>query len=286
MGRGAADEGPQIYGTVRRLRDATGLPLAFGGAVNAAQQVRLTEFAGANTGALRGVVLEAGRGLGGKVVALRRPIVVNDYVCSPAISHHYDRIIAAEGLRAMVAAPVVVRRNVRGVLYGAVRNNVLLGDRVIQSVLETARDLEQILAVQDELARRLDWLDEHAHDDQMREPANPQWELVREAYAELRILAQEVGDDCLRQRVDLVCAKLLAGGGAPNSQSKRVPALSAREVDVLACVALGWTNAQAASDLRVRQETVKSYLRSAMRKLGCHSRLEAVVTARRYGLLP
>jgi DNA-binding CsgD family transcriptional regulator len=51
-------------------------------------------------------------------------------------------------------------------------------------------------------------------------------------------------------------------------------------------VASGATNAAAADRLRLRPETVKSYLRSAMRKLGAHTRLEAVVAARRAGLLP
>jgi DNA-binding CsgD family transcriptional regulator len=57
-------------------------------------------------------------------------------------------------------------------------------------------------------------------------------------------------------------------------------------VDVLACVAAGATNGGAAARLGLRPETVKGYLRSAMRKLGAHTRLEAVVAARRAGLLP
>jgi LuxR family transcriptional regulator, regulator of acetate metabolism len=62
--------------------------------------------------------------------------------------------------------------------------------------------------------------------------------------------------------------------------------LAPREVDVIACVASGATNAVAGERLGLRPETVKSYLRSAMRKLGAHTRLEAVVAARRAGLLP
>jgi DNA-binding NarL/FixJ family response regulator len=57
-------------------------------------------------------------------------------------------------------------------------------------------------------------------------------------------------------------------------------------VDVLACVAAGATNGVAAERLGLRPETVKGYLRSAMRKLGAHTRWEAVVAARRVGLLP
>ncbi|MDF3149900.1 LuxR C-terminal-related transcriptional regulator, partial [Streptomyces sp. T21Q-yed] len=53
-----------------------------------------------------------------------------------------------------------------------------------------------------------------------------------------------------------------------------------------ACVAAGSTNAVAAERLGLGAETVKGYLRSAMRKLGTHTRGEAVVAARRAGLLP
>ena len=62
--------------------------------------------------------------------------------------------------------------------------------------------------------------------------------------------------------------------------------LAPREVDVLACVAAGATNAAAADRLGLRPETVKGYLRSGMRKLGARTRLQAVVAARRAGLLP
>jgi DNA-binding CsgD family transcriptional regulator len=48
----------------------------------------------------------------------------------------------------------------------------------------------------------------------------------------------------------------------------------------------GRSNAEAAIELGVGVETVKSYLRSATHKLGCHTRLEAVVAARRLGLSP
>jgi DNA-binding CsgD family transcriptional regulator len=63
-------------------------------------------------------------------------------------------------------------------------------------------------------------------------------------------------------------------------------ALSARELDVLAQVALGCTNAEAAKRLSLKPETVKSYLRSATAKLAAHTRHEAVAKARRARLLP
>ncbi|MCX5240449.1 LuxR C-terminal-related transcriptional regulator [Streptomyces prunicolor] len=279
-----AEDSRLIGRALAELRDATGLGLAFGGVVTAEGQVRLDEFAGVTKGALRGVGLAFGQGLGGKVVALRRPMAVNDYVASERISHHYDRVITAEGLRAMVAVPVVVCRTVRGVLYGAVRQVVPLGDRAVQAVADAARDLEQELAVRDEVARRLAWLSERAAEPAPG-PMTPQWELVREAYADLRSLARQLTDSEARQQFDVACEKLAAAGhqtlGVPGE-----PVLSPRELDVLACVAVGRSNADAAIELGIGVETVKSYLRSATRKLGSRSRLEAVVAARRLGLLP
>jgi DNA-binding NarL/FixJ family response regulator len=64
------------------------------------------------------------------------------------------------------------------------------------------------------------------------------------------------------------------------------PPLSPRELDVLSQVALGKQNGTVARQLGLTESTVKSYLSSAMRKLKAGSRYEAVVAARRAGLLP
>jgi DNA-binding NarL/FixJ family response regulator len=62
--------------------------------------------------------------------------------------------------------------------------------------------------------------------------------------------------------------------------------LSPRETDVLACAAIGATNAQIAAQLSLREGTVKAYLSSAMSKLDASTRFAAVTKARRSGLLP
>ncbi|MGW1274998.1 response regulator transcription factor, partial [Streptomyces sp. NPDC002491] len=87
-------------------------------------------------------------------------------------------------------------------------------------------------------------------------------------------------------RADLLDACGLLAAGAPQEPSGRPVALAPRELDVLACVAAGATNGATAERLGLRVETVKGYLRSAMRRLGAHTRGEAVVAARRAGLLP
>ncbi|WP_327731823.1 LuxR C-terminal-related transcriptional regulator [Streptomyces sp. NBC_00487] len=282
-----SDDDRQVKRGITALRDTAGVDLAFGGVVVRGRHAQLTEFTGNSTNALSGLTLGFGMGLGGKVVALHRPIAVNDYANSKQISHHYDLMVAAEGIHAVVAAPVVVNRTVRAVMYGAVRRSVALGDRTVDAVMGAARDLEQNMAVRDEVLRRLDALNEPAEGAGPPDsPVAPRWETIREAYAELRILAQQLTDTDLRDRVAGVC-DTLAGAGAPAPRYlSTLSSLSSRELDVLSCVALGRTNADVADELGLRAETVKSYLRSAMRRLGCRSRMETVVAARRLGLLP
>ncbi|MGY1811382.1 response regulator transcription factor [Blastococcus sp. SYSU D00820] len=115
-------------------------------------------------------------------------------------------------------------------------------------------------------------------------PETARWEEVRAVHAELRLLAASLDDEALRRQVHAACRRLAGvAAGAPSPPA--VP-LSAREVDVLALVALGCSNRTAAARLALRPETVKSYLSSAMAKLDAHTRLEAVVRARSLGLLP
>lgn len=61
--------------------------------------------------------------------------------------------------------------------------------------------------------------------------------------------------------------------------------LSQQEVATLRLVANGATNKDVAGSLHVSENTVKTYLRRAMEKLGCHNRSEAAVVAARKGLL-
>ncbi|MFF8938383.1 LuxR C-terminal-related transcriptional regulator [Streptomyces paradoxus] len=263
-----ASDAVEMRDALLRLRRGTGLPIAFGGLLEAGQQMRISELSGTATHALRSLVVTSGTGLGGKTVALSRPCVVTDYSASRQISHEYDAPVAAEGLRSVLAVPVVVRHRVRGVLYGALRTALPLGGRMLDAAVEAARDVERALAVRDE-ARTL------------VAGAGPGWEQVREAHAALRALAGRITDPELRAELLGACALL-----TPESAGPARVRLAPREVDVLACVAAGATNAVAADRLGVTPETVKGYLRSAMRKLRARTRGEAVVAARRAGWLP
>ncbi|MFI6548185.1 response regulator transcription factor [Streptomyces prunicolor] len=268
----------EIQAALVRLRRGTGLPVAFGGLVETGRrQMRISELSGTLTPSLRALAVSAGNGLGGKAVALARPCAVLDYSASRQISHEYDAPVAAEGLRAILAVPVVVRRRVRGVLYGALRTAQPLGDRMLSAAMAAARDVEQALVVREEVRELLS----AARPAPAPDPAaSAVWEQVREAHAALRALAPRIPDPALRAELLDACGLLTAEAATGDVE------LAPRELDVLACVAAGATNAVAAERLGLRAETVKGYLRSAMRKLGAHTRGEAVVAARRAGVLP
>ncbi|WOX21258.1 helix-turn-helix transcriptional regulator [Streptomyces solicathayae] len=261
-------EGVELRAALLRMRRATGLPVAFGGLLRGdGRRMRIAELSGALTPALDGLAISTGSGLGGKALALSRPCAVTDYPSARHITHEYDGPVSAEGLRSVIAVPVVVRRKVRGVLYGALRDALPIGDRTFDAAMAAARDVEQALAVRD----------------RAQEAGVPSWDEVRRAHGELRDLAPRIDDPELRERLLAVCGRLASATGGTGAAPEL--SLAPRELDVLAAVATGATNAAAAERLGLRPETVKAYLRSAMRKLGAHTRLEAVVAARGAGLL-
>jgi DNA-binding CsgD family transcriptional regulator len=276
------DDGGAFRQALRLAHQRADLPVVFGGPVQGGV-LTLTQFVGVRTAGLRGLTVFAATGLGGKVLVERRPSAVNNYKSAHSITHDYDAPVLAEGIRSVTAVPVVTSGAVRGVLYGATRGSVPLGDRAIDALVGASRHLASELAVRDEVDRRLRLL-QAAEANTTRIASAVAVEEVRELLAELRVIAQTLQDDALRDRLLRVYSRLAGLGSAPGSAPSSP--LSPREIDVLAQVALGCSNAEAASRLSLQPETVKAYLRSAMHKFDAHTRFEAVVTARRCGLLP
>ncbi|WP_028006937.1 response regulator transcription factor [Solimonas flava] len=62
-------------------------------------------------------------------------------------------------------------------------------------------------------------------------------------------------------------------------------ALSAREVEVLRCVALGNANREVAAQLGIAEETVKAHMKSVLAKLSAKDRTHAVTIALRRGFI-
>jgi len=270
--RGVDPLAPAVTAALARLRASTGVSLTFAGRVTPSG-VLLNAFDGPVVGPLRGILLGAGQGVGGRVAYQQRALSLPDYVGSPAITHRYDQVIRAEALRAMAAAPVVVARRSVAVLYVALRTSQREMGRLLNAVSHEARALEQDLAVTDVL-RRLH--DRHTAEDGIRRSR------VAEAYADLRALAGEIGDPRLRARL-LNTAGLLVGQSSPEAD---VPHLTAREQDVLALLSTGLPNQGIAERLGIGVYTVKDHVKNLLAKLGAQGRMEAVAQARRLGLIP
>jgi DNA-binding CsgD family transcriptional regulator len=74
--------------------------------------------------------------------------------------------------------------------------------------------------------------------------------------------------------------------GGPGTPPARRPGLSRRQEEVLGLLAEGVPAREIAVRLGLAEATVRNHIRIVLRKLGCHSQLEAVAVARRRGLLP
>ncbi|MGN6380944.1 MAG: response regulator [Gaiellales bacterium] len=67
--------------------------------------------------------------------------------------------------------------------------------------------------------------------------------------------------------------------------TERLPALSAREREILSMLANGMSNPEIAAKLFISPETVRTHVRNAMTKLEADTRTQAVALALRYALI-
>jgi DNA-binding CsgD family transcriptional regulator len=275
-------EAELVASAVRELARRTRFPVAFGGLIDEGV-VSVTSIVGNRTRALDGLRVRPERGLGGRAMLELRPRMTSDYGSSQQITHDYDMFVLGEGLRTLLALPIVVNGRPRGVLYAGAWDQEQIGGITTAPAMQVAQSIADELRIRDEVERRL--RSQPAADDMTA----PQREELRESFAELRSIGASVGDEELRQRIALVERRLagLAGETVPaTTGAVTTVRLSPREIDVLSCAALGATNAEIAARLGLREGTVKAYLGSAMSKLDASTRHSAVAKARRAGLLP
>ena len=280
-----ASEDELLTCAVGDLATRTGLPVAFGG-YERAGAIDVTSVVGNRTPHLATLVVEPTRGLGGRAFVERRPRLALDYRSSRNITHDYDRAVLGEGIATLLAVPVLVSGRARGVLYCGSWARAPFGEQTARTALQVAADLGTELRVRDEVDRRLHLLPSAAA------PAAPGLDVatreeLRETYAELRSIGADVADAGIRRRLAAIEGRLAVLSRDHTDPTEPIDVrLSPRETDVLACAALGHTNAEIAATLSLREGTVKSYLQSAMAKLDAGTRHAAVAKARRAGLLP
>lgn len=275
------DDRELLRSALARLKRQSGVPVLYGGLVEG-NALTITELLGTSTQSLRRLWVRPGEGVGGASFKLTRLTVVSDYVESAHISHHHDEAVRMEGLRSMMAAPVVVEGKARAVLYAATRQRTQLGEVVANDVMRLCGAIAGELRVRDEVDRRVSLLrgTEPEIDPQERDTR----EAMRVAYGELVALAGSTDDPELARSILQITEKLVQQNSQADSSA--LPALTRRELDVLSQVALGCSYPETARRLALKADTVKGYMQTIARKLGAHSRHEAVASARRLGLLP
>ena len=76
------------------------------------------------------------------------------------------------------------------------------------------------------------------------------------------------------------------GPFAPNTAQQQALGITARELEILALVARGFSNREIATQLFVSENTVKTHCARAFDKLGAARRTQAVQRGKELGLLP
>lgn len=275
--------------TLAEFRVAGRSDMAFGGpVVDGGTAIAITGLHSANTRALQGLRVRSGFGLGGKALLMGRPASVTSYYDARGITHQYDGPVRAEQLETVTALPIMVDRTTRMVVYLGHRTQVSLGDVWYDAFLPLVRRVERELAVEDEVRRRLNSLTAERIERPAPEVALSRADLT-DISDELASLAALIDDEGLRARLEEVRHRVELGRAprpATTITAPKVPTgLAAREIDVLAQVALGQSNREVAASLGLVESTVKSYLKNAMRKLHATNRVHAVRLAREAGVI-
>jgi LuxR family transcriptional regulator, regulator of acetate metabolism len=135
---GVLDRAEAVRRIVARVPELVGVDVAWVGEPDGADRIVLGQTVN-SLGAIEGLVVPVGVGLGGQVLASRRPLWVSDYIGASDISEHFKGGCAVEGIKAMIAVPIIGAGQLRGVLYAANRRETAFGDR-------TTLALEQVAA--------------------------------------------------------------------------------------------------------------------------------------------
>jgi signal transduction histidine kinase len=135
------DRRAALDGMVASVPEAAGADVAFVGVPDGDDRIVLLHKAQAAASALDRLVVPAGWGLAAKVVASLQPQWVRDYVTDQSIAHidRVDRSVAAEGVRAILAVPILDQGRVLGVLYAGQRAATTFDGRTVDALVAAAR---------------------------------------------------------------------------------------------------------------------------------------------------
>ncbi|MFE5914810.1 ATP-binding protein [Streptomyces wedmorensis] len=120
-----------------RIRHEHGFDIALAGLVEDRDLV-LRIWSGTQFDALHDLPIPLGLGVGGRVAAVGRPVVVGDYCRSDRITHDFDSQVSREQVTGMVGIPIG-SGTARGVIYGAQRNATEISDRTVDALGRMSR---------------------------------------------------------------------------------------------------------------------------------------------------
>ncbi|MGW5722978.1 GAF domain-containing protein [Amycolatopsis sp. NPDC003865] len=137
---GTLDRVAALHGTARLVRETVGAKAGFVAELDQPGLAVIRWMSGTRTDSLQDLEVPVGQGIGGRVLALGRPVRVTDYVSSPAITHQFDAQVRGEGLAAMLAVPIVARGETVAIAYAAMREPADFGDDAVRRMEEVARE--------------------------------------------------------------------------------------------------------------------------------------------------
>ncbi|MBO0767080.1 MAG: GAF domain-containing protein [Solirubrobacterales bacterium] len=121
-----------ISAAVQASREHLGIDAAFAAVDTSADGYAMSALAGVNNERIfRQLVVQSGRGLGGRVLVEGHPMWLPSYPAADNISDHYKPILAADRLQAVACVPVVGPDGYVCLLYAASRAEENFGDRFL-----------------------------------------------------------------------------------------------------------------------------------------------------------
>ena len=124
-----------LHRTARLIRQSVGVHAGFVAELDSPEQAVIRWMSGNRTDSLQDLEVPVGQGIGGRVLALGKPVRVNDYVSSQTITHQFDAQVRGEGLAAMVAVPIISRSGDKvetvAIAYAAMRESADFGDDAV-----------------------------------------------------------------------------------------------------------------------------------------------------------
>jgi LuxR family transcriptional regulator, regulator of acetate metabolism len=117
-----------------RLPGDIGVDVAWIGEVDPSGDIVLGHAVRTRTDAVDGLVVPPGVGLGGLVMQTGRPAWVADYPSASDLSRQFSRQAEREGVRGMIAVPLVHAGRPLGVLYAADRAETHYGDLAVTAL--------------------------------------------------------------------------------------------------------------------------------------------------------